>query len=120
MLIIDGLQCGRYDREILSELRDKGVTAVTITASFWEDALETMDVLARWNDLVRDNADVAMIVRSGADLDAASATGRVGIVLGTQNSSLFNDRLGFVEHFWHLRRATNRSTRDSPGSAGRW
>jgi len=102
MLIIDGLQCGRYDREILSELRDKGVTAVTITASFWEDALETMDVLARWNDLVRDNADVAMIVRSGADLDAASATGRVGIVLGTQNSSLFNDRLGFVEHFWHL------------------
>lgn len=102
MMIVDGLQCGRYDRQILTELRDQGVSAVTITASFWEDTLETMDVLARWNDLTRDNADVSLLVRTGDDVRTAYETGRVGIVLGTQNSSLFNDRLGFVEHFWHL------------------
>lgn len=102
MRVIDGLQCGRYDAAILEEMRDAGLQAVTITAAFWEDALETMDALARWNDLLRDHADLALLVRSGDDLDEAAASGRVGIVLGTQNSSLFNDRLGFVEHFWHL------------------
>ncbi|WP_053387283.1 membrane dipeptidase [Leucobacter japonicus] len=100
--VIDGLQCGRYDRQTLQQLRDGGVRAVTITASFWEDALETMDVLTGWNDLVREHGDVALIARAGADIDAAIATERVAIVLGTQNSSLFNDRIGFIEHFWHL------------------
>lgn len=100
--VIDGLQCGRYDRALLGQLRDGGVSAVTITASFWEDALETMDALAKWNDLVSENADLALIARTGADIDAAAASGRVAIVLGTQNSSLFNDRLGFIEHFWNM------------------
>lgn len=100
--VIDGLQCGRYDRELLTQMRDDGLRAVTITASFWEDALETMDEVAKWNDLIRENADVAMLIRSGADVDEAVASNRVGIVLGTQNSSLFNDRLGFVEHFWNM------------------
>jgi len=101
-MLVDGLQCGRYDRDILVEMRDAGLTAVTITASFWESSLETMDVLARWNDLLRDHADVAMLVRTGDDVLTARDSGRVGIVLGTQNSSLFDDRLGFVEHFWHM------------------
>lgn len=101
-MIIDGLQCGRYDAQILRDLQAKAVTAVTITASFWEDALETMDAIATWNDLIRDNGDVALLVRTAADIEDAAASGRVGIVLGTQNSSLFNDRLGFVEHFWHM------------------
>lgn len=102
VMIIDGLQCGRYDAAILRDLAAKGVAGVTITASFWEDALETMDAIAKWNDLIRDNSDTALLVRSAADLEEAADTGRVGIVLGTQNSSLFNDRLGFVEHFWHM------------------
>ena len=100
--VIDGLQCGRYDRAVLERLRDGGVRAVTITASFWEDALETMDALVGWNDLAREAADVMLLARSGADIDAAVATDRVAVVLGTQNSSLFNDRIGFVEHFWNL------------------
>ncbi|UOQ56694.1 membrane dipeptidase [Leucobacter allii] len=100
--VIDGLQCGRYDRELIERMRDGGLRAVTITASFWEDALETMDVLTGWNDLVREHPDVALIARSGADIDAAVATDRVAIVLGTQNSSLFNDRIGFIEHFWDM------------------
>ena len=100
--VIDGLQCGRYDRDLLVRMRDAGLRGATITASFWEDALETMDELAKWNDLVRENRDIALIVRSGADVDEAVASNRIGIVLGTQNSSLFNDRLGFVEHFWNM------------------
>lgn len=100
--VIDGLQCGRYDRGLLEQMRDGGLRAVTITASFWEDALETMDALTRWNDLARENPDLAFIARSGADIDDAVASDRVAIVLGTQNSSLFNDRIGFIEHFWNM------------------
>ncbi|WP_053385063.1 dipeptidase [Leucobacter celer] len=100
--VIDGLQCGRYDRGLLERMRDGGLRAATITASFWEDALETMDALAKWNDLVREHSDLALIARSGADIDNAVASDRIAIVLGTQNSSLFNDRLGFIEHFWNM------------------
>lgn len=100
--VIDGLQCGRYDRRLLERMRAGGLRAATVTASFWEDALETMDALAGWNDLVRENSDLALIARSGSDIDEAVASHRVAVVLGTQNSSLFNDRLGFVEHFWNM------------------
>ncbi len=100
--VIDGLQCGRYDRALLERLRDGGVGAVTITASFWEDALETMDALTKWNDLAREHPDIVLIARTGDDIDLAVATDRVAVVLGTQNSSLFNDRIGFIEHFWNM------------------
>lgn len=100
--VIDGLQCGRYDRELLTRLRDGGVGAVTITASFWEDALETMDVITEWNDLERNHSDVVLIARTGTDIDRAIASNRVAVVLGTQNSSLFNDRIGYIEHFWNM------------------
>lgn len=100
--VIDGLQCGRYDRALLEQLRDGGVGAVTITASFWEDAIETMDALVKWNDLAREHSDVMLIARTGEDIDEAVASNRVAIVLGTQNSALFNERIGFVEHFWNL------------------
>lgn len=100
--VIDGLQCGRYDGALLTQMRDSGVRAVTITASFWEDAMETMDALTRWNDTVRNSPEVALIARTGADIDEAVASDRIAVILGTQNSSLFNDRIGFIEHFWNM------------------
>ncbi|KUN17631.1 peptidase M19 [Streptomyces corchorusii] len=107
MYFIDGLECGRYDRRVLAEFTRRvlaeftkgGMAAVTITLSFWEDALETMDAIAAWNDLARANSDLVTIARTAEDIVAAADSGRTAVVLGSQNSSPVNDRLGFVELF---------------------
>jgi membrane dipeptidase len=99
MLFIDGLECSVYDRDIFKQLRQSEISAVTITAAFWEDALETMDELGHWSDLARENADLITIARTAEDIEAAAAAGRTAIILGVQNSTPLNDRLRFVELF---------------------
>ncbi|WP_125609733.1 dipeptidase [Specibacter cremeus] len=102
MLLIDGLECSNYNREIFRELHDAKVSAVTITAAFWEDALETMDELGRWNDRARNNADLITIARTAEDIESAAAGGRTAVILGVQNSTPLNDRLRFVELFHRM------------------
>jgi membrane dipeptidase len=98
-LYIDGLQCSNFNRSELEELRRGGLTCVTPTLAFWEDAGETMDALGWWRDLARSNADLIVIARSADDIRAAHLQGRTAILLGTQNSSPIEDRLRYVELF---------------------
>ncbi|MBV9517004.1 MAG: peptidase M19, partial [Hyphomicrobiales bacterium] len=67
-MLIDGLQCGFYDREVFEELRRGGFTCVTPTLGFWEGALESLDAIGRWRDLAGECADVVLIARSTADI----------------------------------------------------
>ncbi|MFD8572371.1 dipeptidase [Streptomyces sp. NPDC059639] len=97
--VVDGLQCGPYDREVFLQLRAGGVACATATVAFWEDAVETMDALAAWQDLLAANADLVVPVRTAADIGRARAEGRTGILLGAQNASPLQGRLGFVRHF---------------------
>ncbi len=43
-MLIDGLQCGLFDREIFEDLRRGGFTCVTPTLGFWEGALESLEL----------------------------------------------------------------------------
>ncbi|WP_320774311.1 dipeptidase [Streptomyces sp. CRN 30] len=97
--VVDGLQCGPYDREVFEQLRAGGVLCATATVAFWEDAVETMDALAAWHDLATDHADLVLLARDTADIGRARAEGRTAIVLGAQNASPLQGRLGFVRHF---------------------
>ena len=42
-MLIDGLQCGHFDRAAFTALRQGNVGAVTITGGFWEDVTESLD-----------------------------------------------------------------------------
>ncbi|MFJ3671420.1 dipeptidase [Streptomyces sp. NPDC090106] len=97
--IVDGLQCGPYDREVFLQLRAGGVTCATATVAFWEDAVETMDALAAWHDLLAANADLVVQARTAADIERARLEGRTAILLGAQNASPLQGRLGFVRLF---------------------
>jgi len=100
MFIVDGLQCGIYDRQELEFLVKSDVRCITITAAFWEDALETMDNIVKWHELELEHPDLIKVVRSYADIENVRNAGdRVAVIIGTQNSTPLNDRLGFVELF---------------------
>ena len=98
-MIIDGLQCGYFTREVFEALRQGNVGAVTTTLGFWEGAVETMDAIGRWRQLERKNSDVFGIATTAKDIEDIVASGRVAALLGVQNATLLDGRIGFVELF---------------------
>lgn len=96
---VDSLICSRLDRAGIEELRAGGVDVATVTCGFWEDATESLDSIVKWRELVDANADIAAIVTSAEEMERARDENRLGIVLGFQNSSFLQGRLGYVEVF---------------------
>ena len=98
-MLVDALQCGHFNAAVLKELREAGVGCVTSTLGFWETATEAMDSIAWWRDLERENAGLMAIARTAADVERAHAGNRIAVVLGFQNATLFDSRIGYVELF---------------------
>ncbi|SNY48568.1 Zn-dependent dipeptidase, dipeptidase homolog [Pseudooceanicola antarcticus] len=100
--IIDGLQCGHFDRDSFVNLKAAGVHGVVVTCGFWEGTLESLDSLGRWRDLIRENSDVAAFGYTPEDIENAAAEGKVAAILGYQNSNLFEGRIRLVEMWAEL------------------
>ena len=66
-IIIDALQCSKWDREVFEGLRLGGVTCIHVTCAIWEDGRATLDNLAHWYRLFRAHNDLIMPVERGAD-----------------------------------------------------
>lgn len=98
-LVIDGLQINDWSREILLECRAGGIDAVNATCAVWEGAAATRDQVEALRALCTENADIATLVGSTAEIVAAAADGRVGILPGFQNASPFEDRIDLVADF---------------------
>ncbi|MFC4117679.1 dipeptidase [Nonomuraea zeae] len=102
MMFVDGLECSNFDREVFEELRAGDLGCVTVTCGFWEDALESLDRVVAWRDLVRANADLVAVATTAAEIEEIQASGRTALLLGFQNSSFLAGRIGYVELFADL------------------
>ena len=100
--IIDALQCGKFDRDVFAMLQGGGFRCVTPTLGFWEGTMESLDSLAHWRDMAEENADLIRIVKKADDIRACFADGKLGILLGYQNTNLLEDRIRYVEIFADL------------------
>lgn len=98
-IVIDGLIISNFDRSVFEDMRRGGLTAANCTCSIWENFRESMDNLARWQRLFRDNADLITQVFTTADIARAKREGRTGIILGWQNVSGIEDRIGYLGLF---------------------
>jgi microsomal dipeptidase-like Zn-dependent dipeptidase len=101
-MLIDGLQCGHFDRHAFAALRRGNVGAVTVTCGFWEDVTESLDSIGRWRDLCAECADIVEIAYNAADIRRINHAGRMAIILGFQNTELFGGRIRLVELFAEL------------------
>lgn len=101
-MLIDALQCGEFDRDVFRMLQAGGYTCVTPTLGFWEGTLESMDAIGKWKDMERDNSDLIRIVRKSDDIRQCAADGKLGILLGFQNTNCLEDRIRFVELFANM------------------
>lgn len=98
-MLIDGLQCGFFDRSTFEDLKAGGVACVTPTLGFWEGTLESLDAIGEWRDMERAMADLVVIARKTDDITEAHDSGRVAILLGFQNTNCLEGRIRYVELF---------------------
>jgi membrane dipeptidase len=85
---------------LLQDLRDSGVTALSITLSVGSTGDRMMKAIRRialFDEKVAAAQDVLMRVRTAADLDTAKATRRVGLIYNLQDSSLLENDLTRVK-----------------------
>ncbi|MGV8831588.1 MAG: membrane dipeptidase [Devosia sp.] len=101
-IVIDALQCSDFNRELFEEALRGGVTAINCSAVLWENFNGGIDYVTMWKRLIRDNQDLVRPIHSVADIHAAKREGKLGIIIGWQNTSPLEDRLDYIEIFKDL------------------
>ena len=99
LIVIDGLIVSNWSEEVFQDMRKGGLTAANCTCCVWEGFSETMNNVARWNGWFREHDDLIVKARTAADIRKAKEDGRTAIILGFQNTSAFEDKLGAVQLF---------------------
>jgi membrane dipeptidase len=98
-IVIDGLIVSNWGPAVFEDMRRGGVTAANCTCSIWEGFQATMDNIAQWKRWFDEHADLLLQVHGVADITRAKREGKTGIILGFQNVSAFEDRLGAIQLF---------------------
>ena len=99
LIVIDGLIVSNWSAEVFQDMRKGGLTAANCTCCVWEGFSETMNNIARWNGWFREHDDLIVKARTAADIRKAKEDRRTAIILGFQNTSAFEDKLGAVQLF---------------------
>jgi membrane dipeptidase len=102
LIVVDGLIIANWGPDVFRALRAGGVTATNATCAVWENARQTLDNIAQWLRWFGEHADLIMPVYRTADIQAAKAAGKTGIILGFQNASPIEDRLDYLALYKRL------------------
>ncbi len=100
--VVDGLQINNWDRTVLQELINGGVSGVNATCAVYHGPMETLQEIGDWYQLTARNADLAFLANDAADIRRAKTEGRVAVLMGLQNTSSFGDDFRMVEVFHKL------------------
>ena len=101
-LSIDGLVIAKFSRSIFKEMLKGKITAANCTCSVWENFSQTIDNLTIWNDHFERNSDIICNIKKYEDIDKAKAAGKVGIILGWQNTSAIENDIKKLQIFYDL------------------
>lgn len=98
-VVIDALQCSDFNRELLLDAQQGGISAINASSVLWENFRGGMDYVSMWHERLARNADIAMAIRTTDDIRQAKDEGKVGIIMGWQNTSPIEDRLDYFAVF---------------------
>ncbi|MDP4025365.1 dipeptidase [Methylobacterium sp. NEAU 140] len=96
-IVVDGLIISKWGEDVFREMSEAGLSAANCTCSVWENFEETVRNLSAWNGWFREFSHYIVRAESVADIRAAKEAGRTAVILGMQNTSAFEDRIGYVE-----------------------
>ncbi len=86
-ILVDGLTMPTMDRQWFEEWHAARLGCVNMTVSVWENAHETIALLARWREVIRANSDLVASAQSVEQIRQITASGRTAIVFGFQNTA---------------------------------
>jgi membrane dipeptidase len=98
-IVVDGLVVSNWSRGVFEAMRGGGLSAANCTCSVWENFRDTCANLAHWERWFSEHGDLIVKVRTTADIARAKRDGKVGVILGFQNTSAFEDRLETIAFF---------------------
>lgn len=101
-LRVDANQISAWSRDMFTSLREGGIDCAQVTCAVWEDAKTTLRNIGVCNELMREWSDLITPVTSTADIVAARESGRVGIMLGFQNTAPLQGDIYLVEQYARL------------------
>ena len=101
-VVVDGLVVSNFNRAVFEDMRAGGVTAANCTCCIWEGFEKAALNVSRFKRILRENKDLVRQIYSVDDVRRAKEEGRVGIILGWQNSSGYGDNLDNVRFFAEL------------------
>ena len=99
---VDGLVIAKFSRSVFKDMQKGQITAANCTCSVWENFYQTIENLTKWNDHFKRNNDIIYHVKSYKDISKAHAEGKVGIILGWQNTSAIENDLKKLKIFYDL------------------
>ncbi|MGR3913818.1 MAG: dipeptidase [Gammaproteobacteria bacterium] len=102
MLIIDALQYSNWSRAVFEQMHRGRLSAAHVTIAYHETCIETLRNIGAWNRRFEQHGDLIMRANSAADVEAAAAAGKTGIIFGFQNCSPIEDDHQLVEIFHAL------------------
>ncbi|ETI62549.1 dipeptidase [Marinomonas profundimaris] len=101
-IIIDGLICAKWNRELFEDMAKGKLTAANCTVSFWENFEGTVRNVVEMNQLIEANSDLLTKVYTTKDIHRAKSEGKTGVMMGFQNAHAFEDQIGYVQIFKDL------------------
>jgi len=101
-IVIDGLVISDWSRPTLEAMVAGGITAANCTCAVWEGFDETLANIRAWHARIAANDDLLMPVTNAVHIHEAKAAGKVGIILGFQNTAPVGNDLANVQRFHDL------------------
>lgn len=102
-IIIDGLNASWFlNDSVIERIHAGGVTAVNATIAAWHNSDETMSMIEQMSQQLAKHSDIAIQVRSIADIHTAKKAGKTGFILGFQDTEPIADRLDLLETYHQL------------------
>ena len=101
-VLIDGLIISNWSRSVFEDMHSGGITAANCTCCVWEGFKDTMANIAQWKQWFEEYDDILLQVHTSEDIRRAKSEGKVGIILGWQNTSGIEDQLGSLRLFKDL------------------
>ena len=99
----DGSDRITLDAAGLKPIRESGLTAINFTVgavgSFRRDYRETVENIAYWDKQIAAHPDVLMKITRGSQIDEAKRSGRLGIIYGFQDTTMYGEDLARFDEF---------------------
>ena len=100
IILIDGLEYCNWNRDLLENAQQAGITAIHATLVYWENTEESFIKIKYWNDLFEEHKDIITHAKKTEDIIQAKKNNKLAIIFGFQNSAPIANDIFLVEKFF--------------------